>query len=475
MVTLPEGLRRLAIVGSALLVAGTLACQRDRRAADGPPPMLPAPSGNFAAEPTDDGSTLRIRRRTDAAGVALPYCTITAAAWLGERLGDEILVAGVRPDGGFEYRSVTFAGDAWTAAAQGAATFPAYVAQMSCAHGRLAVLLGDGSILTAPCLDAEDLPTEEEFERVGAASAGVRQHLQLSAVSVTAFDRIEVFQHPGHRPAFVRQASGEWKYDLERQEGLDVLEVETPARLPGRVRFRSTLAGPVVLAAEGTSWSVPVADGPTADGWGVLPADVSAALRAERRYRLQAQGRTGAWFHPAVITGEAWCVAGARLQECRVLESGVRAERGGVAFRTTLELEPGSAIGSVRKVAFVAVSGASAPPVVERGGRTWLVPERALQVDRVLAAGRTAFALAVPVPLPAAGAAEGQWVHVQLVVRSAAGTLLGATGVRSVPILRDEGTHTAAQEAAGRRAAADSWSAHGIAAVGPFWEEVVSR
>ena len=438
-------------------------------------PMLPTELGPrlaVKAERTPGlGSTLHIRASGVAATVTLAYDPVTAAT----RIDDDILVAGVLPDGSCEYCSVTRTNGEWAVGGSGVAVGMSYVGKLSCKHGTLAMLLGDGSIVAAPCGGSADLPAWSDFEYVGRAPFDVGKTMALAGLAVVSEGRIEAYSHPSNRPAFVRQPSGDWLLTLPSGESGPFLQIENPARVGGVMRFRANVAGPVFLEDEGVTPSLPVAEETSSTSWIPLPQGVSDTLRADRRYRLKSATSEGAWFHPAAIAGSAWSTDGVRLEECRVWEGGVRLERGSVPFRTSLEITPPFRADSIRKVAFVAITSQSAPLVAVRSGRTWLVPERVLMDEKRLDAARTAYALSVAVPLPADRQFVGKWVHVQLAVLAADGTVLGATGVRSVVIEPDTGSYTPAQEQAGRGSAAGYWSDHEIPDAAARWEQIVSR
>lgn len=424
-----------------------------------------------AARLPEGRSVLRIANRGEVASVQLPHAMTTAATGIG----DDLLVAGVLPDGAWEYRSLTLHDGTWTVAEHGVRTFLCHVAKMSCKHGRLALLLGDGTIVSAPCDDVSDLPSWGEFEYVGMAPPQIRMAVGLAHFHVAALDRISIYAHPmPPRPAFVRQASGEWLFvQGEAPPAVDILRVEKPARIGSNIRFGNTTSGPVFLEEEGVQPWMPVTDEQPSAGWGLLPSGLSQGLRADTRYRLQANGKAGAWFYPAAIAGSVWFAQGLRLEEIRVLESGVRAERGSIALRTTLEFDRESVPSRIHKAAFVAVSASAQPPIAIRGGRTWLVADQALSAEKQLQPRRQVYALSVAVPLPEGQTQAGRWVHAQLLVIGEDGAVLGATGVRSVAILPNQGDRTVAQEQAGRVAARGYWAAHGIQDVQQFWDRVV--
>lgn len=417
------------------------------------------------------GSTLHIRASGVAASVTLPYDPVTAAA----RIDDDILVAGVLPDGSCEYRSVTRTNGEWAVGGSGVAVGMSYVGKLSCKHGTLAMLLGDGSIVAAPCGGSADLPAWSDFESVGRAPFDVGKTMALAGLAVVSEGRIEAYSHPSNRPAFVRQPSGDWLLTLPSGESGPFLQIEKPARVGGVIRFRANVAGPVFLEEEGVTPSLPVAEEISSTAWTTLPQGISDTLRADRRYRLKSAGREGAWFYPAAIAGSAWSTDALRLEECRVWEGGVRIERGSVPFRTTIEIGPEFGSDRIRKVAFVAISAQSTPPLAERGGHTWLVPDRALMAEKILGPGRKIYALSVSVPLPEDPQFVHRWVHVQLLVVNADGSVLGATGVRSVVIEPNTGSYSLAQEQAGRGSAAAYWSANEIPNIAQSWEQIVTR
>lgn len=423
-----------------------------------------------AASLTEGRSELRISDREVASTVELPYIVITAAA----RMQDSLLVAGVFPDGCLDYRAIVRREGTWIASANGVPTHVSPVAKMSCNQGRVAMLLRDGLVVTAPCSEVEDLPTWGEFEYVGRASESLRKVADLAYLEVAGADRIHVYQHPAFVSAFVRQPSGAWRYERDTQPPTESLVVQKPARIGGSIVFHSTSAGPIFLEEEAAEPALLVAQEHTS-GQRQLPEPLSQSLRADKRYRLRTNSVTGAWFHPAAIAGTAWHSEGVGFQEIRILESGVRTERGATAFRTTLEFAERPVPSHVFKVALLAVSTNAAPTVVVRGNRTWLVPDRALSVEKPLRGDRRTYALSVAVPLPEIQPSTQTWVHAQLVAIGPDGDTLGATGIRSVAILPNLGDSTVAHEQAARMSASAYWAAHGIQGVQAFWERMIER
>lgn len=127
------------------------------------------------------------------------------------------------------------------------------------------------------------------------------------------------------------------------------------------------------------------------------------------------------------------------------------------------------------KVALLTVSTNAAPTLAVRGNRTWLVPTRVLRVEKPLRADRRAYALSVPVPLPEGQPSTRTWVHAQLVATGPDGAILGATGVRSVPILANQSDSTVAQEQAARNSASAYWATHEVQDVQAFWQSTIAR
>lgn len=419
----------------------------------------------------EGGSTLRIRSGEQEWSVSLPYQTITAAT----SLVDDILVAGILPDQRMEHRRLTWNSGRWVASGTGAHPRGAHVVRMSWGDGRLAMLLADGAIVSAPCLAAQDVPTGGDFELVGSAPPGVVRTIRTAGLEVVEEGRIEVYLHPSNRHAFVRQPAGGWISTRVDRARSAFLEVEKPARAGNDVRYFATARGPVVLEEEGTAAWWPVANEVPASGQGVVPRELSALLHADRRYRLKAHDVTGSWFHPAAIEGVAWGTGGLDLQECHVHESGVRVEHGSMIAGTILHFPHEPDVTTVFKVAFVAATAEAAPPTTIRNGHTWLVPDRALMAEKALASKRRTYALAVPVPIPSDPICVGRWIHVQIVVVAANGTVLGATGVRSVRILPNRGTWPLAREEAARRSAAACWASHGVENPLEFWQFLVGQ
>lgn len=414
-------------------------------------------------------SVLRVRAHGEQWSVSMPHDVITAAA----DLAGDILVAGVLPDGGSGYHLIALEDGQWETRAAVRFSDRDAIARMSWRDGRLAILLTDGRVLTAPCTDAEDLPSPTDFEPVGEAPPDVLRYQALAALGVVDANRIEVYTHPSSRRAFVRDENGRWSV-APREAPAPMLRVEGTACIGRDLRFFARANGPVVLVEEatGTSWPVGEVAGETR---GVLPAELSRWLRADRRYRLECGDLVGPWFHPAAITGAAWGVRGVELQECRVYVSGVRPERGSVAARTTVNLPADFDSAKVVKVAFVAVTAEATPLVSKQEDRVWLVPEHALAVDKPIESARRGQILSVAVPLPRERECVGKWVHVQMAVLDENGAPLGATGVRSVRILPDQGGSSAARERAARASAQAYWERHGVEDPVELWQSVIRR
>jgi hypothetical protein len=299
--------------------------------------------------------------------------------------------------------------------------------------------------------------------------------MAVSSFGVAAPDRIEIYTHPIHRPAFVRQASGEWRYENQRPEPTPSLQVERPARIGGAIRFWSTDAGEISLEEEGADSPLAVTTEHPASSWGQLPTDLAAKLRADKRYRLRSHDLTSAWFHPAAITDDVWQTDGVLLHELHVYEAQVRQECGSVRFRTRIELEPGFTAERLEQVAFVAITSESTPLIALRGGHTWLVPERVSRDVKSRPPRSTVCHLSVPVPLSRDLQLAGKWIHVQLAVLATDGSVLAATGVRSVAILPDAKPRDLRLERSFRERATRFWEHHGVSDAVEFWERLVSR
>lgn len=416
------------------------------------------------------GSELRVERADQVCVVLVPYEPVTAATPLGE----DVVLTGVLPDGVGEYRSMTRSGVRWELAPHGVAIPGSHAIRVSFADGLLAMLLADGRVVAAPCSGVADLPAWAEFDLVGHVTPELVRMGALAGFHVVHSRRIEVYGHPAHRPAFEASPSGEWQFVTSSVRSRRILQVEKPARIGGVIRYHSTASGPILFEEEGSVSRSVLTDG-SHPASGQLPTSLSATLRADRRYRLRADDVVGAWFHPAAIAGAVRQVAGLELQECRVWEAGVRAERGAVPFRTTLAVSQDFTFDRVLKVALLAATAEPEPPLAARNGHTWLVPDRVLAAEKELSAGRRAHVLAVAVPLPADRRAPKKWIHFQFVVLATDGAVLGATGVRSVAVLPDRGDHTLAQEQAGRAAADAYWAAHEVTEGKPLWEQIVNR
>jgi len=417
------------------------------------------------------GSELQVRRGDLVASLVVPYETITSAA----ALGADLIVAGVLPGGSGEYRSIARTQAGWTLATVGVAIPDTYPIRVSCTDGLLAMLLADGRVMAATCDGALDLPAWAEFELVGHVNSDLVRMRSLAGFTVLDANRIEVYANPASRRCFERSQSGQWEFVTHPLPVRAAVRIEEPARIGASIRYHCTASGPIFFEEEGGALPGLMIADHASPGTGYLPPELTQTLRADRRYRIRASGAVGAWFHPEAITGSVRHVAALGLQECRIWESGVRAERGAVPFRTTLEVKPGFTADRVRKLAFLAETAEPSPPVVERNGNTWLVPERALLAEKALPAGRKAHVLAVSVPLPADRQTTERWLHFQFVVLATDGAVLGATGVRSVPIMPDRGDRTAAQEEAGRAAATAYWAANQVTAMHELWEQVVNR
>ncbi|MBX3462224.1 MAG: hypothetical protein KF830_03565 [Planctomycetes bacterium] len=437
-------------------------------------------SGVFvSAERKPDGeSTLHVRDREQHWSIDLPYSTITAAA----SLASDVLVAGILPDQTSEYRRLTQESGNWVTVAIGSPPRRSHVIKMAGRDDRLALLLADGTIVAASIatsgssgLPPVHLPNEPEFVLVGTVPNGLQRTIRLASLELTSIDCIEVYDHPSSRHAFVRAPSGHWTGSAILPVSGPTLRITEPARVGSEVRYVATVIGPLVLEEEGTNTTWPIADTTPPSGQGVIPAELTSQLRIDHRYRLKAHEVAGPWFRPAAIVEHAWGVNGVELQEVDTFEGGVRIERGSVIVDTVVHFSPVCDRASVHKVAFVATSSEPAPPLAVRGGRTWLVPDRALMAAKDLTPPRRTYPLTVSLPLPDDATCVGRWLHVQMAVLGTDGSLLGATGVRSVRILPNRGDWPVERQQTARSAAEAYWAANGVADPDQFWRSIVGN
>lgn len=429
--------------------------------------LLPGKRHVMAKRSAEGGSELRIRDDSHLATVPVPYSPVTAVAVIGE----DLLVAGVLPSGDSEYRLVQHAGGEWELSPTARVIPGSYPLQMSWKDGLLAMLLSDGRVIAAPC--SGGVPDWGAFDLIGTAPSGVVRMGPLAGFNVLDATSIEVYAHPSHRPRFELQPSGEWQFDRNVPKSRKLLEVAKPARIGGEILYSSTSSGPIFLEEEGLGAVFTVSEEQPPSGRGAFPVGMSQMMRADRRYRLRANDVTGPWFYPAAITGRAWYAAGVTLEEVRVFEAGVRRECGAVSFRMTLDVLTTPAMATVFHVALLTISADAAPPVTHQNDRTWLVPAQALMVEKPLIAGRKSHALTASVPVPAAPEDPEKWIHIQFVVLAANGDKLGATGVRSVPIVANRGDGLAASEQERRAHATTQWATHGVGDVGAFLEQLI--
>lgn len=353
-------------------------------------------------------------------------------------------------------------------------TLPTYPEALDLKHGRMALWLADGALLAADCAGLEAFPQLEQFERVGAHLT----KMGSKGIGVGADERIYVGFHMG-KMIFRRNNSGTWERDREREspdpaKAAARIETQLPARIGSTILVRGAATSFAVLEEEGASVNLPVVLEPAAQGLVGLPAEVSRSLRADRKYRFRTATQQGDWFYPAAIHGAAWVENGMTLGEIHTSASFVTQEWGVAGLAATLGTSPGVTATRIHTVCLVAITQTSEAPIVDRGGRVWLQPTKislcAQDCDRRI----TSYALVSSVPIERSAEAVGSWIHAQFAVLDQDHRLLGATGIRSLPVIADSGRITNAQEARSRSMAELFWSNHSVANVAEFWEALVA-
>lgn len=463
----------------AFLVAAAHAAPQQSQALSSTEPRPPLPRQllngvHVAVEWSPDGASV-LRLRDGATRQDLPLASLRVTAVTA--VADALLVGGVGADGlGTLCVVERVAGD-WSAAGW-AVPMPFFPVSLAHRFGWLGALLADGRVVAAPWLGREEPLDASDFELVGMAGAGTMDMVGLAAVAIEAEDRIDLFVHPAARTRFQRSASGEW----QRMGGPEA--VRPALRIAGLPRMGnpivvhlSAVEGPLFLEDEsGISTLIPSPASPSGLATtAVLPAEWTATLSADQRYRVRSAQAASSWFHPASITGSSWSASGVELQECRVFEAGVRVERGRIPFRTSVTIAPGNPVERLTMVALVAISSSPAPDIEQRGTRTWLRAQRIATVDAPLLPGSRTRVLVVPVPLLRQPGVSGSWVHGQIAVLDPEGRLLGATGVRSVPVLPDRGAQLSEYELRQRAFAEGFWAQHGVGDAQAFREAFVGQ
>lgn len=437
--------------------------------------------------PSQHGPGVRLEPQVEASGslslavriegqrqvLPVPFGVLTKSC----KVDGGYLLAGISPSGSGLVVALERRGDQLALLPQSLSLESAVPFSLGMGSGLLVVWLADGRILAAEPADLWDFPSWNSFELVGHAAVKPNSFAEFASVQVPAKDRIRVQVNPRARHREFRLGtSGVWGEEgVAEPRHVGRLEVRVPVVIGGSNALRTNLAGPLFLSEEGVPAQQPLAQDAVQGQWVDWPSGVSDLLRADRRYRLLGAGIDGRWFYPVKLAGSAWATPGLRLSELRVHEHGVRIESGSATFHANLDVMDKAAARALGTrlvtVCSLAETPGATPDLVERGGRVWLVPTAIATLSQPVdpdLAGRS-HALAMPVPLTRGRSAAGSWLHVQFLVRSATGDVVGATAVRSVPILPDAGTLWAPFEAARHDRSSLLWLERRIVDVEQYW------
>lgn len=383
------------------------------------------------------------------------------------------LLAGLSPSGEGQIVAVETQGDELVQLPPVLTTGSAVPFAVGMGSGLIVVWLADGRIVAAEQAGLGDLPAWSTFQLVGSRPVHRGMFAERAAIQVVDRVRIRVSAGPGSALITFVQESEIWAEEgMPAVHRVPMLEVRSPVRVGQRNEFRARVHGPILLEEEGSDHRDPLPDAAPDARWLAFPAGLSDSLRADRRYRLIASGEQSAWFFPVMVRGTAWASEGAQIGAIRTHESGVRLESGSCTLhsRITLSEPPDQELSTV---CLLSRSSAPLPTVVVREGRTWLVPEAVATLTQATKPQAKSYALATMVPLSRELMAAGTWMHVQIVARNAQGVVLGATEVRSVPVLPDVGSLWAEHEQRRRESADRLWAQHSVANVQQFWEQLI--
>lgn len=335
----------------------------------------------------------------------------------------------------------------------------------------MALWLHDGRLFVSPWEDLAALPRFEDFEL-----AGTQAYVDPTAgLTVLPNGKLSLGVGMGQRTTLQRTASGTWeRVQPESSNRTSGFSVQQPARVGAPIELRGANSRYAVLEEQASGWSLPVLLEPTPLGTMVLSPEVTRSLRADCRYRLHAVNQASSWFHPAAIRGAAWSNSGVELGELLVAEGFVTQERGAPTFHTSVHTPLGFAATKLLTVCLLTISHDPVPPVVERNGHTWLQPMRIATREQECQPRQRQHALAASVPIQRTEGAIGSWLHVQFALLDQDHRLLGATGVRSVPVLPDSGRFRPDQEERLRAWADRFWEQQRVEPIQSYWEALVA-